>query len=349
MGLDLDRHPRRRGRSAGRRSAGSSERARAAPAWAPPVAERSRSPPSSRSLVLVPTALDLDARRHAADRSQRHRRRGAGWTRRCPAVAAGRGAGQLVEHVDAAVVRPEGRGPAAGHRHHRRPDDAGPGPRPGARTSSRVPRHAARVRDPRRGRRPGRAHEPVRHDASSQAAAARACGRSTACWRARSDAAHRGRARRSPPLDCPALSYFFPAHNEAANLTGLVEEALATLPGLAEQFEIVIVDDGSKDATPALADELAAAHPAVRAVHHPTNLGYGAALRSGFAAARFDHLAYTDGDRQFKVADLGRLIERLEAGTPRRGRRATASIARIRWFARSTRACTASPTGSSSA
>jgi len=112
----------------------------------------------------------------------------------------------------------------------------------------------------------------------------------------------------------PALSYFFPAHNEAANLAGLVEEALATLPGLAEQFEIVIVDDGSKDATPALADELAAAHPEVRAVHHPVNLGYGAALRTGFAAARFDHLAFTDGDRQFKVADIGRLIERLRAG-----------------------------------
>jgi glycosyltransferase involved in cell wall biosynthesis len=112
----------------------------------------------------------------------------------------------------------------------------------------------------------------------------------------------------------PALSYFFPAHNEAANLEGLVAEALETLPSLAETFEIVIVDDGSKDATPALADALAAAHPEVRAVHHPTNLGYGAALRTGFAAARFDHLAFTDGDRQFKVADLGRLIGRLQAG-----------------------------------
>jgi len=110
------------------------------------------------------------------------------------------------------------------------------------------------------------------------------------------------------------LSYFFPAHNEAANLEGLVAEALQTLPGLADTFEIVIVDDGSKDATPAIADALAAAHPEVRAVHHPTNLGYGAALRSGFAAARYDHLAFTDGDRQFKVADLGRLIDRLEDG-----------------------------------
>jgi glycosyltransferase involved in cell wall biosynthesis len=112
----------------------------------------------------------------------------------------------------------------------------------------------------------------------------------------------------------PALSYFFPAHNEEANLRGLVEEALATLPGLAETFEIVIVDDGSRDATPRIADELAAADPRVRVVHHPRNLGYGAALRSGFAAAHYDLLAFTDGDRQFQVVDLGRLTSRYLAG-----------------------------------
>jgi glycosyltransferase involved in cell wall biosynthesis len=111
----------------------------------------------------------------------------------------------------------------------------------------------------------------------------------------------------------PRLSYFFPAHNEEANVRGLVEEALETLPGLAESFEIIIVDDGSRDATGAIADELAAANPdVVRAVHHPTNLGYGAALLSGFRAARHDLVCFTDGDRQFRVADLGRLTERLQ-------------------------------------
>ena len=112
----------------------------------------------------------------------------------------------------------------------------------------------------------------------------------------------------------PALSYFFPAHNEEANLAGLVEEALATLPGLAEAFEIVIVNDGSRDATGRIADDLTAANPGVvRAVHHPTNLGYGAALLSGFRAARHDHVAFTDGDRQFRVADVGRLVDRMAA------------------------------------
>jgi glycosyltransferase involved in cell wall biosynthesis len=110
------------------------------------------------------------------------------------------------------------------------------------------------------------------------------------------------------------LSYFFPAHNEEANLEGLVDEALATLPLLAETFEVIAVDDGSRDATPSIADDLAARHPGVvRAVHHPTNLGYGAALRSGFAASRYELVAFTDGDRQFHVADIGRLAARLSA------------------------------------
>ena len=111
------------------------------------------------------------------------------------------------------------------------------------------------------------------------------------------------------------LSFFFPAHNEEANLEALVDEALGALSALADKFEIIAVDDGSRDRTPAIADELADRHPGVfRVVHHPTNLGYGAALRSGFQAARFELVAFIDGDRQFKVADVGRLTERL-AGT----------------------------------
>jgi glycosyltransferase involved in cell wall biosynthesis len=121
----------------------------------------------------------------------------------------------------------------------------------------------------------------------------------------------------SPPSSTSRVarrSYFFPAHNEEANLAGLVEEALAALPAIAETFEIIAIDDGSRDRTPEIANELAARHPGVvRAVHHPTNLGYGAALRSGFAASRYDLVAFTDGDRQFKVADLARLTARLSA------------------------------------
>src|SRR5919106_3827393 len=109
----------------------------------------------------------------------------------------------------------------------------------------------------------------------------------------------------------PALSFFFPAHNEAENIGGLVAEALEVLPGLADEFEIIAVDDGSKDETPRLADELATAHPQVKVVHHEVNRGYGAALRSGFRAARYDLVCFLDGDRQFRVEDLGLLLERI--------------------------------------
>jgi len=110
----------------------------------------------------------------------------------------------------------------------------------------------------------------------------------------------------------PELSYFLPAHNEEANLEGLVQEALVALPGLAERFEIVIIDDGSRDATPQIADRLVAANPEmVRVVHHPTNFGYGAALRSGLQTSRLALIAFTDGDRQFRVIDVGRLTARV--------------------------------------
>ena len=116
----------------------------------------------------------------------------------------------------------------------------------------------------------------------------------------------------TPAARVPRLSYFFPAHNEEANIEGLVEEALERLPAIAVTFEIIAVNDGSRDRTQALADELTARHPGiVRAVHHPTNLGYGAALRSGFTAARYELVAFTDGDRQFRVEDVGRLTARL--------------------------------------
>ncbi len=120
------------------------------------------------------------------------------------------------------------------------------------------------------------------------------------------------------PRRVPALSYFFPAHNEAENIEALVAEALAVLPTVAERFEVIAVDDGSRDGTRELADRLAAEHPdVVRAVHHEVNQGYGAALRSGFRAARHELVAFTDGDRQFKLQDLERLLERhAEADAP---------------------------------
>lgn len=110
------------------------------------------------------------------------------------------------------------------------------------------------------------------------------------------------------------LSLFFPCHNEAENLEALVADALAALPSLATTYEVILVDDGSRDATAVVAEHLVQRHPGVvRLVRHAVNRGYGGALRSGFAAARYANLAYTDGDRQFRIADLGRLVAQAES------------------------------------
>lgn len=104
------------------------------------------------------------------------------------------------------------------------------------------------------------------------------------------------------------LSVFFPAFNEEDNLGPLVEDTLRVLPQLADPFEIIIVNDGSSDGTLRVAEELARAHPQVRVVNHPHNLGYGAALRTGFSQARYDLIFFTDADNQFKMDAISRFL-----------------------------------------
>ncbi len=101
-----------------------------------------------------------------------------------------------------------------------------------------------------------------------------------------------------------SLSLVLPAHNEEGNLETVVRGALDVLPSVASAFDIIVVDDGSRDATPAIADRLAATDQRVRVIHHPQNRGYGAALSSGFAASTGDHVMFMDADRQFDIAEI---------------------------------------------
>lgn len=106
----------------------------------------------------------------------------------------------------------------------------------------------------------------------------------------------------------PSLSVFFPCHNEVDNLPRLVKQAREVLPQVAEQWEVIIVNDGSSDGTGPLADQLAATYPEVRVVHHPQNRGYGGALQSGFAAAQHEYVFFTDGDGQFDLEEIALLL-----------------------------------------
>lgn len=109
-----------------------------------------------------------------------------------------------------------------------------------------------------------------------------------------------------------SLSVFFPCFNEEPNVELFVEEALNILPNIAKKFEIIVVNDGSSDGTGKIATSLARKNPFIRAIHHKRNLGYGAALRSGFQAARYDWVFFTDGDLQFRLSQLKKLIPHTE-------------------------------------
>jgi dolichol-phosphate mannosyltransferase len=107
--------------------------------------------------------------------------------------------------------------------------------------------------------------------------------------------------------DC-SLSLIIPAYNEEPGIGQAIAEADAALSTLGCAYEILIVDDGSQDGTAAAVREAARTHPRVRLLKHTQNRGYGAALLTGFEAAQFDHIAFTDADCQFDLTDLGRLL-----------------------------------------
>ena len=92
----------------------------------------------------------------------------------------------------------------------------------------------------------------------------------------------------------------------------MTEKTLTVLSENVRDFEIILVNDGSTDGTTETADQLAEAHSTVRVVHHDRNLGYGAALQSGFRAAMKDYVFYTDGDGQFDIAEITRLFPLIE-------------------------------------
>ena len=102
-----------------------------------------------------------------------------------------------------------------------------------------------------------------------------------------------------------SLSVILPAYNERESIGSAVQRAVDALAELAEQWEVVVVDDGSRDGTAeALQPFLAEHYPRVRVMRHRVNLGYGAAIRTGFRHATGDLLFYTDSDNQFDISEL---------------------------------------------
>jgi glycosyltransferase involved in cell wall biosynthesis len=101
-----------------------------------------------------------------------------------------------------------------------------------------------------------------------------------------------------------SISAFFPAYNDGGTIASMVISAILVLETLTDDYEIIVINDGSADYTPQVLDRLAADYKRVRVIHHHANQGYGGALRTGFAAATKDLIFYTDGDAQYNVWDL---------------------------------------------
>lgn len=115
-----------------------------------------------------------------------------------------------------------------------------------------------------------------------------------------------------PPLKPFSLTIFYPCYNEEANVERVTRAAVEVGRQVADDLEVLIVNDGSRDRTGEIADALAAEIPEVRAVHNRPNQGYGGALTRGFREATKNWIFYTDGDGQFDLNELPRLLPLLE-------------------------------------
>jgi len=111
------------------------------------------------------------------------------------------------------------------------------------------------------------------------------------------------------------LSVVFPAYNDAGTIASMVVAARLTARRLADDYEIVVVNDGSADHTAEVLSELEAVFPELRVVHHSKNRGYGGALRTGFQTATKELIFYTDGDAQYDPREMESLFAAWEEGS----------------------------------
>jgi len=116
------------------------------------------------------------------------------------------------------------------------------------------------------------------------------------------------------PQPRKSISVFFPVFNDQETIGALTAKALAVLPTLTDDYEILLIDDGSTDASAQVADDLALNLEHVRVIHHSSNQGYGAVLRTGFSYAAKEFIFYTDGDGQYDVGELALLVPLMSDG-----------------------------------
>lgn len=106
-----------------------------------------------------------------------------------------------------------------------------------------------------------------------------------------------------------SLSIFMPAYNEEGNIAATILDADKAAAQYATRYEIIVVNDGSHDQTAKIVTDLARLNKHIRLVNHAVNRGYGAAVKTGLAACRYDWIFFTDSDGQFHYDELGKFVE----------------------------------------
>ena len=106
----------------------------------------------------------------------------------------------------------------------------------------------------------------------------------------------------------PNISLFFPVYNDEKTIERMVLKSIDVLNDIAEKYEIIIINDGSPDKSGVIADEMASKYKGIKVIHHEHNKGYGAAIKSGFENAIYEWVCFTDGDDEYDVFDLKKMI-----------------------------------------
>lgn len=105
------------------------------------------------------------------------------------------------------------------------------------------------------------------------------------------------------------ISIFFPVYNDERTVRIVTEKAIAFAEECAEKYEIIIINDNSPDRSGIIAEELTKENENIRVIHHPKNMGYGAAIKSGLMAAKYEIICFTDGDDEYDIMDFKRLLK----------------------------------------
>lgn len=110
-------------------------------------------------------------------------------------------------------------------------------------------------------------------------------------------------------MNKPEITIFFPVYNDENTIPTMVDKCISVLNEIASAYEIIIVNDGSPDKSGEVADKLAKIHPCIRVIHHEQNKGYGAAIKTGFQNAKYEWVCFTDGDDEYDVRDLKKMMQ----------------------------------------